>query len=76
MSDHSPTFEADIKPLFRDSDRGAMTFAFDLWDYEEVKENAEGIATRLEDGTMPCDGAWPPAQVETFRAWIAAGCPS
>jgi len=31
------SFEQDIKPLFRESDRRAMDFAFDLWDYQDVQ---------------------------------------
>jgi hypothetical protein len=25
---------------------------------------------------MPCDGAWPPDQVEIFERWIAGGKPA
>jgi len=28
-----PSFARDIQPLFRESDRASMEFAFDLWDY-------------------------------------------
>ena len=38
--------------------------------------NADRIYQRLANGSMPCDGAWPPEQVERFRGWIDAGCPS
>jgi hypothetical protein len=66
-------FEEDIKPLFRETDRSRMEWAFDLWDYDAVKENAPGILERLEEGDMPCDGAWPPDQMDMFRAWIDGG---
>jgi hypothetical protein len=66
-------FEADIKPLFRDKDRESMRRAFDLWSYADVVAHADAIAERLSDGTMPCDGAWPPAQVEQFRRWVQEG---
>jgi hypothetical protein len=66
-------FESDIKPLFREDDRNAMTWAFDLWSYEDVKENATEIVERLRDGTMPCDGAWPNEQIELFERWIESG---
>jgi hypothetical protein len=59
MQTPPPTYAADIKPLFRERDRRAMTFLFDLWDYEAVKENAEAILGATEGGDMPCDGAWP-----------------
>lgn len=66
-------FEDDIKPLFRETDRARMEWAFDLWDYDAVKENAQGILERLEEGDMPCDGAWPPDQIDMFRAWMDGG---
>jgi hypothetical protein len=69
------SFESEIKPLFREDDRNAMTWAFDLWSYEDVKQNATEIAERLNDGTMPCDGAWPAEQIELFESWVAAGAP-
>jgi hypothetical protein len=42
---------------------------------QEVSIKADGILERLADGTMPCDGPWPEAQVTLFRDWIAAGKP-
>jgi hypothetical protein len=70
------SYEADIRPLFRERDRGSMLYAFDLWSHADVKEHADAILERLEEGTMPCDGAWPADQVETFRAWVAEGMPA
>jgi len=23
---------------------------------------------------MPCDGAWPPEQIDVFRRWTETGC--
>ena len=69
----SPSFESDIGPLFRTDDVESMLFAFDLRSYDDVRENAEEILERLEDGSMPCDEAWPQTQIERFRAWIAGG---
>jgi hypothetical protein len=69
----SPSFERDIRPLFRTDDREAMEFAFDLHSYEDVRENAGGILERLEDGSMPCDGEWPEERVALFRAWMDEG---
>jgi hypothetical protein len=73
--DQQMDFEQDIKPLFRDRDRTSMKFAFDLWSAEDVSVNADAILERLEQGSMPCDGAWPSERVEIFRRWIAAGKP-
>jgi len=68
------SFERDVRPLFRLEDVDAMSFAFDLASYEQVRMNAEEIYEWLADGSMPCDAAWRAAQVERFRAWIDAGC--
>jgi hypothetical protein len=75
MADGTLSFGNDIKPLFRERDRERMEWAFDLWDYNAVKENAAQILERLEDGDMPCDGAWPEEQVATFRRWVNGGTP-
>jgi hypothetical protein len=69
----SPSFETDIKPLFREGDRRSMEFAFDLWSYDDVSQNADAILGRLRNGSMPCDGAWPDDQVERFQGWIESG---
>lgn len=71
-----PSFTADIRPLFRDSDVAAMKFRLDLSSYEDVRDNADEIYGRLEDGSMPCDGGWPANQVAMFKAWIDAGTPA
>ncbi|WP_433161824.1 hypothetical protein [Kribbella sp. CA-247076] len=73
--DHSdPTgFEADIKPLFRDLDRDSMLSHFDLWSYDDVSRHADAILARLRAGTMPCDRAWPDAQVDLFQRWSDTG---
>jgi len=76
MSDGSVSYESDIRPLFRDKDRERMEFAFDLWSYGDVKENADLILERLSDGDMPCDGAWPDEQVALFKRWVEAGTPA
>jgi hypothetical protein len=76
VSAGAPSFERDIRPLFRDEDVDAMEFAFDLRSYDDVRENGEEIHERLADGSMPCDSEWPAADVERFRAWIDAGMPA
>jgi CDGSH-type Zn-finger protein/truncated hemoglobin YjbI len=67
------SFEAHVKPLFRDRDRKSMTFAFDLWSRDDVQAHAAAILDRLRNGTMPCDGAWPAEQVEVFKRWTESG---
>src|SRR5262249_51951329 len=59
-----------IKALFRERDRQAMQSRFDLWSYDDVSRHADVILTRLQEGTMPCDGAWPPAQIDLFQRWV------
>jgi len=76
MSDQAVSFESDIRPLFRDKDRERMEFAFDLWSYNDVKENADAILERLDEGSMPCDGAWPDDQLALFRRWVESGTPA
>lgn len=68
-----PGFERDIQPLFRAEDADAMSWAFDLSSYADVKEHAEAIYERLEEGSMPCDEPWPDELVQRFRAWIDGG---
>ena len=70
------SFEKDIKPLFREQDRSAMSWAFDLWSHEDVSQNADGILERLRDGSMPCDTVWPKERIDTFERWVAAGAPA
>jgi CDGSH-type Zn-finger protein/truncated hemoglobin YjbI len=67
------SFEAHIKPLFRASDRKSMSFVFDLWSHDDVAAHAAAILTRLQDGSMPCDGAWPAAWIEVFQRWAESG---
>src|SRR5262245_42034925 len=69
------TFEAHIRPLFRQMDRQSMRFAFDLWAYDDVVRHAAEILRRVENGSMPCDGAWPKERVEVFRRWVESGTP-
>jgi hypothetical protein len=70
------SFDHDVKPLFRERDRGSMLATFDLWQRDDVAENADAILERLEDGSMPCDGAWPAERVDVFRRWVNAGMPA
>lgn len=73
MGAQEPGFANDIKPLFRAEDRAAMEFAFDLWSHDDVSANADAILDQVAAGTMPCDRAWPEADVETLRTWIQTG---
>ena len=71
-----PSFERDIKPMFREKDRDSMRRAFDLFAYADVSEHADAIVGALRSGKMPCDGAWPTANVDRVQEWIDAGKPA
>ena len=69
------SFARDIRPLFRDTpDVATMKkMGLDLSSYDQVKANAAGIYSRLEDGSMPCDGPWPQEQRDKFKQWMNEG---
>ncbi len=67
------SFAADIRPLFREKDIRSMARHFDLTSYEDVSTVADRILGRLRSGSMPCDGEWPPEQVDLFEQWIRRG---
>jgi hypothetical protein len=35
--------------------------------------HAAEILEHLENGSMPCDGAWPADRVEVFKRWTETG---
>jgi hypothetical protein len=70
------SFATNIRPLFRPKDQESMQSVFDLWDYNDVSDNADAILDALRGGKMPCDGAWPADQVQMFQRWIEAGMPA
>jgi hypothetical protein len=69
------SFATDIRPLFRDEPdvESMKDFGLDLSSYEDVKAKAESIYSTLEDGSMPCDGAWPKERVALFKTWMDEG---
>jgi hypothetical protein len=70
------SFETDIKPMFREADRNAMEWSFDLWSHDDVSTHADAILAAVADGSMPCDGGWPKDQVDRFQQWVEAGKPT
>jgi hypothetical protein len=72
-----PSFEEDIKPLFRPRDVNVMrnVAGFDLSKYEDVKANVDRIFERLQLD-MPCDGLWPAEDLAKFKAWKDGGMPA
>jgi hypothetical protein len=69
------SFASDIRPLFRDTpDVNTMKrMGLDLSSYDDVKEKAAAIHSRLQDGSMPCDGPWPAERVALFKQWMDEG---
>jgi hypothetical protein len=76
MSDiAAPSFETDIKPLFRERDRKAMLNAFDLFSFDDVNANADKILAAVRRGSMPCDMQWPYERVDLLQRWVDGGKP-
>jgi len=68
------SFAKDIRPLFRSKDVEAMKLhGLDLSSYKDVSAWADGILSRLEDGSMPCDGRWGKESLEKFSRWRQDG---
>ena len=67
------SFAQDIKPLFRDRDRNRMLFRFDLFLFDDVKQNAADILDAVSTGRMPCDVPWDSSKVATFKKWMEDG---
>jgi hypothetical protein len=71
----APSFETDVKVLFRERDQRSMKKAFDLWSYDDVKTHAAAIYEQVASGSMPCDTAWSPEQVAVFKGWMDGDFP-
>ncbi|MSP13811.1 MAG: hypothetical protein EXR62_12755 [Chloroflexi bacterium] len=71
----SLSFAKDIRPLFTNNDVEEMIAiaGFDLSKYGDVKDRAQSIYERVEDGSMPCDEPWPAERVATFKSWMESG---
>jgi hypothetical protein len=77
------SFEGDIRPLFTDGDIRAMSKAFNLANYEDVKAHAAIIHARIRGiggSVMPPapprgEGPWPQSRIELFAKWMSEGCP-
>ena len=75
VDDTVPSFARDIRPLFTERDRAAMSWAFDLGEVASVRQHADAILEQVAAGRMPCDGAWPAERVAVFRRWVQGGSP-
>ena len=67
-------YAKDIRPMFRRTDVEAMKpRGLDLSSYADVRASADDILSRLQDGSMPCDGPWQQTEIDKFKQWIADG---
>ena len=79
----STGYQADIRPLFTQRDIQAMSKAFDLASYDDVRANAAAIFDRIRGiggAVMPPappkgEGPWPQSRIDLFGKWMADGCP-
>ena len=77
------SFGTDIRPLFTERDIHAMSKAFNLASYDEVKTHSAAIFDRIRGiggAVMPPppprgEGHWPQSRIDLFGKWIADGCP-
>jgi hypothetical protein len=68
------SFAVDIRPLFRSYDIESMkTYGIDLSSYEDVKDHAQGIYSRLSGKEMPCDRPWSESHLQQFKDWMENG---
>ena len=75
------TFQADILPLFTEHDIHAMSKAFNLGSYDDVRAHAAAIYDRIRGiggSVMPPppprgEGPWSQSRIELFAKWMADG---
>ncbi len=77
------SFETDILPFFTQRDIQAMSKAFNLASYDDVKAHSAAIYDRIRGiggAVMPPppprgEGPWPQSRIDLFGKWIADDCP-
>jgi hypothetical protein len=77
------SFRTDILPFFTDRDIHAMSKAFNLASYDDVKKHSAAIYDRIRGiggAVMPPppprgEGPWPQPRIDLFAKWIADGYP-
>jgi hypothetical protein len=75
------SFRDDILPLFTERDIRAMSKAFNLSNYDDVKAHAAAIYDRIRGvggAVMPPppprgDGPWPQERIDLFGRWMEEG---
>ena len=74
-------FQADILPLFTERDIHAMSKAFNLGKYDDVRTHAAAIYDRIRGIGGPVmpppppkgEGPWAQSKIDLFARWIADG---
>jgi hypothetical protein len=74
-------FQEDILPLFTERDIHAMSKAFNLASYDDVKAHADAIYDRIRGiggAVMPPppprgEGPWAQGKIELFAQWMKDG---
>jgi hypothetical protein len=61
LEEHQMHFDDDIKPMFREQDRAAMRFAFDLWSHEDVAQTPARSSVGWKRAPCPVTGHGPPS---------------
>jgi len=69
----SLSFERDIKPLITEAQRDALIWSFDMWDYDNFRQNAFEIVRRIEAGEPPFDTGWTAESLAMVRSWMREG---
>jgi len=80
-NDETTSFQMDIRPLFTERDIQAMSKAFNLRSYDDVKRHANAIYDRIRGiggAVMPPppprgEGPWPQSRIELFARWMTDG---
>jgi len=75
------SFQDDIRPLFTERDIRAMSKAFNLASYDDVKKFAAAIYDRIRGiggAVMPPppprgEGPWSQDRIDLFAQWMADG---
>ena len=75
MSTRPVRYELHIRPLIRLLDRDNMAWAFDLWDYDQTRANADAILRRAAADMPPVayGGPWPEEWLALFQRWKDEG---
>jgi hypothetical protein len=76
------SFETDIRPPFTERDIRAMSKAFNLASYDDVKAHSAKIYDRIRGiggAVMPPppprgEGPWQQFRIDLFERWMADGC--